>query len=174
MNQHSAMPLRRRAVVPLMVAAVAVVALLAPLPVTAHDGSSGDVEIARGVFSTLEGGEQLGFDIDGRAMMVRLPHHTLVHVRVNGLAAKTTYPAHVHDGPCSADPPGGVHYQHKPGDGPRFVNDVNEIWPEITTNGRGGAHAHAAHGHRARPDARSVVIHYPEDTSIRLACADLR
>jgi len=150
----------------------AVLTLLLPGPVTAH-GGHGDVEISRGTFVTLDGGEQMGIDIEGRVMMARLPHHTLVHVRVTGLDAKTTYPAHVHDAPCGDDPPGGSHYQHKSGDGPRFVNPVNEIWPEITSNGSGRAHGHAAHGHRARPDARSVVIHYPADTSIRLACADL-
>jgi len=158
----------------LLWAAVAlIVAFNAPSPVTAHGGQDHRVETTRGAFVTLPGGADLDFIIEGRASMVRLPHHTLVHVRVRGLDPKTTYPAHVHNAPCSATPSGGSHYQHKVGEGPRFVNAVNEIWPEVTTNGAGRSHGHAAHGYRARPDAMSVVIHYPPDTSIRLACADL-
>ncbi len=159
---------------PLLWAAVALIVAFSAGPVTAS-GRSHDrgVETTRGTFVTLPGGTDLDFVIEGRAMMTRLPHHTLVHVRVRGLDPKTTYPAHVHNAPCSADPPGGSHYQHKAGEGPRFVNAVNEIWPELTTNGAGRSHGHAAHGYRARPDAMSVVIHYPPDTSIRLACADL-
>lgn len=158
----------------LWVAVVLIVAFNSPSPVTAHGGSHDpSVETTRGTFITLPGGEDLDFAIEGRVMMARLPHHTLVHVRVRGLDPKTTYPAHVHDAPCSDTPAGGSHYQHRAGEGPRFVNPVNEMWPEVTTNGSGRGHAHAAHGYRARPDAMSVVIHYPLDTSIRLACADL-
>ena len=158
----------------LLAFAILIVAFNAPSPVTAHGGGADhDIEKTRGNFVTLPGGEDLGFEIEGRALMLRLPHHTLVHLRVRGLDAKTTYPAHVHNARCSEDPAGGSHYQHQAGDGPRFVNAVNEMWPEVRTNGNGSAHSHAAHGHRARPDAMSVVIHYPADTSIRLACADL-
>jgi hypothetical protein len=89
---------------------------------------------------------------------------------VRGLEANTTYPAHVHNAPCSATPPGGSHYQHQVG-GP--VDAVNEIWPIVTTGSAGRGFGSAWHTHRARPDAMSIVIHYPPDTSIRLACADL-
>jgi Cu-Zn family superoxide dismutase len=96
---------------------------------------------------------------------------TLVTLRVRGLVPNTTYPTHVHNQPCSATPPGGSHYQHTLG-GP--VDAVNEIWPTIETNRRGAGAAFVVHGERARGDAQSIVIHYPPDTSIRLACVDLR
>lgn len=165
-------PTRRWSLVGAAIALI--IAVAAPAVAAANDGRhDADTDISRGTFQTLPGGDDLGFTVEGRAMMVRLAHHTLVHVRVRGLDAKTTYPAHVHDAPCSADPPGGSHYQHRAGEGPRFVNAVNEIWPEVRTNGRGRAHGHATHGHRARAEAMSIVIHYPADTSVRLACADL-
>ena len=50
---------------------------------------------------------------------------------------------------------------------------MNEIWPVVTTNDSGRGWGSAVHRHRARPDAMAIVIHYPPDTSIRLACLDL-
>ena len=96
---------------------------------------------------------------------------TLVVVRVRNLAPNTTYPVHVHNQPCSATPPGGGHYQNVV-DGP--VDPVNEMWPVIETNRRGRGVGFAVHDARAREDAQSIVVHYPDDTSIRLGCLDLR
>jgi len=136
----------------------------------AHADDRGPVQITSGEFHTLPGGTDLDYDIGGRAVMVRLPHRTLVRVHVEGLDADTTYPAHVHNAPCDASPAGGGHYQHEIG-GP--VDSVNEIWPIVTTSRHGRGHAQVAHAHRARPEAQAIVIHYPDDTSIRLACVDL-
>ncbi len=129
--------------------------------------------VTSGRFTTLPGGADLGYTIEGHAVMVRTPAGggaTRVMVSVQGLDPETTYPAHVHNLPCSATPPGGSHYQHEVGGA---VDAVNEIWPAITTNADGVGRGKASHGHWARDDARSVVIHYPPDTSIRLACVDL-
>ena len=131
-------------------------------------------EVTSGRFQTLPGGADLGFDLRGRAVMIRFGRHggqTIVGVHISGLDADTTYPTHVHNQPCSATPPGGSHYQHEVGGA---VDTVNEMWPTITTDRRGNGFGHAVHGHRARPDARSIVVHYPPDTSIRLACVDLQ
>lgn len=144
--------------------------VLAAAPAAAGEGGA---DVASGEFSTLAGGVELGYDIDGRVVMRRVPAdggRTTVTVQVRGLDAATVYPVHVHNAPCSADPPGGSHYQHEVG-GP--VDAVNEIWPAVTTNAAGNGRGSASHGHWARPDAQSVVIHYPANTSIRLACADL-
>ena len=130
-------------------------------------------EVTHGHFVTLPGGAELGYHVHGRAKMVRSDRHggvTKVVVRVRGLDPDTTYPAHVHNQPCSATPPGGSHYQHVIGGA---VDQVNEIWPTITTDHRGRGTGFALHGERARDDARSIVVHYPPDTSIRLACLDL-
>ncbi len=72
-------------------------------------------EVTHGHFETLPGGAELGYHVHGRAKMVRSDRHggvTKVVVRVRGLDPDTTYPAHVHNQPCSATPPGGSHYQH--------------------------------------------------------------
>lgn len=130
----------------------------------------GWANLTSGRFEMLPGGEQLGYDIRGRTIMVRSHEHTLVLVRARGLEPNTTYPAHVHDAPCDADPPGGGHYQHDVG-GP--VDDQNEIWPTVTARRNGRGFGIAFHDEVARPDARAVVIHHPPDTSIRLACVDL-
>ena len=134
---------------------------------------AGGAEVSSGRFTTLPGGTDLGYEIEGRAVMVRIPAHdgkTLVAVHVRGLDARSAYPTHVHNAPCSATPPGGSHYQHDVGGA---VDPYNEMWPTLNTNAAGNGVGFARHGHWARADAMSIVIHYPEDTSIRLACADL-
>jgi hypothetical protein len=137
---------------------IVVIALVvvAAAPASAGSGVRKHAEVTKGAF-----------------VMVRVPwrhSRTFVAVHVRGLDPTTVYPVHVHNAPCSADPPGGSHYQHEVGGA---VDDVNEIWPAVTTNDAGRGHGSATHGHWARPDAQSVVIHYPANTSIRLACADL-
>lgn len=152
-----------------LVALAAVATGLAPTTADAHRRA--DVDTGR--FETLPGAVELGYEISGGAAMLRTQAfggHTAVVVRVRGLDPNTTYPAHVHNQPCDATPPGGSHYQHTIG-GP--VDAVNEIWPTVTTGRRGTGYGLAFHDHVARDDARAIVIHYPPDTSIRLACADL-
>ena len=140
-------------------------------PADAH--GSRHREVTHGHVETLPGGVELGYQLHGRAKMVRTDRDggtTKVVVRIRGLDPDTSYPTHVHNQPCSATPPGGGHYQHVIG-GP--VDPVNEIWPTISTDERGRGLGFAVHGERARPDAMSIVVHYPPDTSIRLACIDL-
>jgi len=151
--------------------ALATIAALSPGTASAHsERARGPVEVTHGQLMTLAGGESLGYDITGHAVMVRTQNGTSVALHVRGLDADTTYPAHVHNAPCTATPSGGGHYQHVVG-GP--VDASNEIWPTVATNHRGLGWGRATHDHRARPDAMSIVIHYPLNTSIRLACVDL-
>jgi superoxide dismutase, Cu-Zn family len=160
--------MKRRLIV--LAAALAALAAVAATPAAAHQ----PVQVTAGRVVTLPGGADLGYDIEGIAVMVRTPAHggrTFVVATVRGLDPNTTYPAHVHNAACDATPPGGSHYQRVAG-GP--VNDENEIWPTITTGRRGNGLGTATHEAWAREDARSIVIHYPADTSIRLACVDLR
>ena len=144
-------------------------------PAAAHDRHPGWLDVTHGRFQPLPGGLELGIDMRGRAQMYRVgtarDGATLVVVRVRKLAPNTTYPVHVHNQPCSATPPGGGHYQNVVG-GP--VDPVNEMWPVIETNRRGRGVGFAVHDARAREDAQSIVVHYPDDTSIRLGCLDLR
>ena len=151
-----------------LLAIVTAFAMLLAVPATASAGRQ--VDIDRGRFTTLPGGEALNYSVDGSATMVRFGGSTLVIVQIGGLDANQTYPTHVHNARCSATPPGGSHYQDQVG-GP--VDSVNEIWPTVSTNRRGNGIGIAWHDERARPDAMSIVVHYPADTSIRLACVDL-
>lgn len=161
---------RTRSVLATVAAAAAILVTPAVTTASGERASRSPVEITTGAVANLPDGVALGYDLDGAAVMVRTPRRTLVAIHVRGLDPSTTYPAHVHNAPCSATPAGGGHYQHEVG-GP--VDAVNEIWPVVTSNSRGRGHGFAAHGFRARPEAQSIVIHYPPDTSIRLACVDL-
>ena len=157
---------RNRRIVTLALAAGLLLALAAP----ATAANRRHVEVTRGSVVTLVGGQDLGYSLQGRAAMVRFAEATFVAVRVKGLDPNTTYPTHVHNAPCSSVPPGGGHYQNEVGGA---VDDVNEMWPMVTTNAHGRGWGTAWHGHQARPEAMAIVIHYPADTSIRLACIDL-
>ncbi|HEX9855694.1 MAG TPA: hypothetical protein VGC47_10290 [Acidimicrobiia bacterium] len=152
------------------VAALAVLGAVSTTPATAHTRA----EVTAGRFHTLPGGEALGYHVTGLAVMVRTSAHggtTSVVAAVRGLDPNTTYPSHVHNAPCSATPPGGGHYQRQVGGA---VDAVNEIWPTITTSAAGNGLGTASHGDWAREEAQSIIIHYPANTSIRLACVDLR
>lgn len=154
---------------------ITVLAAVAGLAVTTSPVDAGGrghhMEVATGHFQTLPGGADT--DIAGHAVMFRSDRgggRTVVVVRARGLDPSTSYPTHVHNQPCSADPPGGSHYQNVIG-GP--VDPVNEIWPTISTRANGHGFGYAEHSARARDDAMSIVVHNPANTSIRLACVDL-
>jgi hypothetical protein len=151
-----------------LVALVAAFTMALAVPATAMAIRGADV--MKGDFTTLSGGDDLGYAIRGTAGIGRYADSTLVVVNVRGLDANQTYPTHVHNAACSSTPAGGSHYQNIVG-GP--VDNINEIWPTVTTNTRGHGVGIAWHSDRARSDAMSIVIHYPADTSIRLACVDL-
>ena len=139
-----------------------------------YDAGHQRAEITSGRFHTLPGGTGLGYDITGTAKMVRVGSddgHTFVIVRLRGLDPNGSYPTHVHNRPCDATPPGGGHYQHEVAGA---VDSHNEIWPTVASNRGGKGVGMAVHEWRARPEAQSVVVHYPADTSVRLACVDLR
>lgn len=163
-----------KALIPILAATAALTITGTATEANAHPATDHRrVEVTSGSFETLPGGTELGYDVRGHAVMIRSTRHggrTTVAVCVRGLQPETVYPTHVHDQPCSSTPPGGSHYQHEVG-GP--VDAANEMWPTVTTNRRGNGFGVATHGHRARADAQSIVVHFPLDTSIRLACLDL-
>lgn len=153
--------------IPTLAAATALVAgLAAPTSAGADPGA----EVTSGRFRATALGEERGHDVRGGAVMIRNDAdggRTIVVSVVRGLDPDTTYGSHVHDAPCAAG--GGGHYQHEVGGD---VDPVNEIWPTIRTNAHGNGRGVATHEHRARPDARSIVIHDPSDGG-RIACLDL-
>lgn len=126
-------------------------------------------QVTAGDLHTFATGVSRGYDISGRAQMVRSADgRTLVHVQAWGLSADTTYPVHVHNAPCAVNN-GGGHYQDVVG-GP--VDNVNEIWPGFRTNASGHGNGEAANDFTARPEAQALVIH--DTDGARIACADLQ
>lgn len=158
-----------RPTIRLLGAALLLVALLVPTTALSADQAA---TATRGTFTTLSGGADLGYDLDGHAVMVRSPATgtTRVRVHVSGLEPDTTYGVHVHAASCDTTPPGGGHYQHEVGGA---VDAVNEIWPTVTTNAAGVGMGDAVHDHVARADAQAIVIHWPGNAAVRLACLDL-
>jgi hypothetical protein len=127
--------------------------------------------VSSGDLSTYAAGPMRGYDISGRAQMVRTADgKTLVQVQAWGLKPNAAYPVHVHNAPCSVNN-GGGHYQDVVG-GP--VDNVNEIWPGFTTDASGHGNGRAANDFTARPEAQAVVIHDSDGSGARIACADLQ
>ncbi len=127
-------------------------------------------EVTKGRVKTFAIGLEQGYDIRGKAIMVRNNGKTVARLFVKGLTPNTAYGSHVHNKACNVDN-GGGHYQHEIGTGPDFVNDTNETWLSFTSNSRGMGRSAATHDHIARDDAQSVVIH--DTVGARIACADL-
>ncbi|MCJ7779936.1 MAG: hypothetical protein MUQ27_03855 [Acidimicrobiia bacterium] len=151
-------------------ALVAVVAMITVFMVATQADATG-AQVTTGRFDTTQAGMDAGYDINGFAIMVRIPvgsdGETLVRVLVRGLEPNKAYSTHVHNGTCESG--GGSHYQEVVGGS---VDAVNEIWPTVNTNQRGNGRGAASHGHWARPEAQSIVIHEP-GSGVRLACAQL-
>lgn len=138
------------------------VALIA-VGVFAADGA----QVTAGELEPFLAGIERGYDISGRAHMVRTASgETLTTVQAWGLAPNTTYGVHVHNAACAAG--GGGHYQDVVGGD---VDSVNEIWLGFTTNSSGHGNGFAANGFTARPEAQALVIH--DGDGARIACADL-
>jgi hypothetical protein len=124
-------------------------------------------------------------DIRGTAKLVRSGHHTTVEVKVSGLEPGEVYSAHLHEGTCGN--PTSPHYQDDLA-GP--AGPPNELWPSsdkndptfgLLANGRGVAKGSGRADWVARPTARAIWIHQPEDPTAppgehvhaRIGCADL-
>lgn len=158
----------KKALIPIILVTAGLTTAAAP---AIADGRHGPVEVTNGRFQPLPPSADGVHDgIKGGAIMFRTARDTTVYVKVNGLAPGATYPAHVHNRPCSAMPAGGGHYQQVPS---ATGDRVNEIWPTITADAKGHGTGHAVNAFAARPEAQSIVIHNPANTSIRLACVDL-
>ena len=170
MNAKSGRTLRRIRNAAVAVGALGVVVVLPASPA--------DAAASYGQFGGLGGNE-----VEGVAVLNRSGSGTHGVIVVRGLAPGVTYAAHLHNAACSADNPGGGHYQDTAGAG---TTPPNELWFSSTRNPLAGITANAAgvavgRGSAdwvARPEARSVVIHaIPAGGSTaggpKIACADL-
>lgn len=137
----------------------------------ASSAVAGGAQVTKGSFDTFAEGPTLGYEIDGKAHMVRTADgKTIVRVNVVGLTPGDTYGSHVHNQACSDGNAGG-HYRLGVAV-PDGDLDGHEIWPgPFTANAAGSAHGKTTVSATAGPDAVSVVIHAPSGEKI--ACADL-
>jgi hypothetical protein len=138
----------------------------APLEVEAYP----DI-LVEGTSVQLEAAEQKNLDdLQALASLRRtIAGATRVRVTAVGLGAGVSYPAHVHALPCSVES-GGPHYKIDTSEADTV--EENELWLMLAADADGAATSEQSFAHIARADARSIVIHDPED-SARLACIDL-
>lgn len=131
----------------------------------------------RGVFGVTAAGVELGYDINGSAVMVINSVGTNVKVALAGLDSAKVYGSHLHNGACGDG--GGGHYQDVEGG---ETTPPNELWvvtsgTVVESDGNGFADAAGSAMWQARISGtgtlgRSVVLHEPGGA--RIACADLR
>ena len=124
-----------------------------------------------GDFKLTTNGVDRRFTFGGQAALVRnVRGDSSAMIWVENATSNTTFPAHVHEKPCS-DAIGGGHYKLEPTVAQAI--EANEMWPAVTT-GLGGLGFGGTNqlGHFARVEAQSMVIHDPLDGA-KLACADL-
>jgi hypothetical protein len=102
---------------------------------------------------------------------------TSVRIAVTGLAPSTDYTAHVHDGKCDGNPPGGGHWLSDP-DGEDAAGNIIELSFTTSESGVGSATVSTD----LVPDSRaeSVVVHAPDAlmqseglNANRVLCGDL-
>jgi hypothetical protein len=93
-----------------------------------------------------------------------------VLLEVAGVTPNATYPAHVHNLPCTLQN-GGAHYKRSSAE--TATLEANELWLDFTAKSDGTASSELAASHIARADARSIVIHDSAADGARLACIDL-
>lgn len=102
---------------------------------------------------------------------------TTVQLSLVGLDPDTVYMAHVHDGACDEDPPGGGHWLADP-DGEDAAGNIVEL--HFTTDEDGTASTTASAPFMLDDRSESVVVHAPEAAvedagldSDRVLCGDL-
>lgn len=115
--------------------------------------------------------------VHGRARLFRGERgRTKLSVSAGGLAADTSYPAHLHVDKCADN---GPEYRDDP---EGVAEPPNELWAAsdqadpgagLRTDSSGRTKGMGSVAWTARPEALSVVIHSPDTGHPALACADL-
>ncbi|GAA1669264.1 hypothetical protein GCM10009830_13750 [Glycomyces endophyticus] len=102
---------------------------------------------------------------------------TSVQLTVGGLAGSTEYTAHVHDGECDENPPGGGHWLADP-NGEDAAGNIVEL--SFTTSETGTGEVTESSPLMLDDRAESVVVHAPDAavtaaglTGNRVLCGDL-
>jgi len=127
-----------------------------------------NIEVSLGVFQSTSTGSERGFDLSGRAMLLRENSgKTEAFAHVLGLTPNYSFATHVHNLPCELG--GGGHYKMDPTVAGAI--ESNEIWPIVEVNADGVGSGYGMLAHSARPEAQSMVIH--DMDGARIGCADL-
>lgn len=86
---------------------------------------------------------------------------TTITLGVRGVRPGHTFGAHVHTDACGPRPAdSGPHYRDIEGDDPSLANAENEVWLDVTADGRGTGRSTAVQEWTFRPgEAASVVLH---------------
>lgn len=102
---------------------------------------------------------------------------TSVQLTVAGLGPDVEYMAHVHDGECNEDPPGGGHWLSDP-NGEDAVGNIIEL--HFTTSATGTGETTVSSDLMIDDRAESIVVHAPDTLtesegldSDRVLCGDL-
>ncbi|OAR26771.1 hypothetical protein A8W25_00195 [Streptomyces sp. ERV7] len=115
---------------------------------------------------------------------------TRFDLSIEGALAQHTYGVHVHREPCGAHPEdSGAHYQDRldpqqPSTDPVYANPRNEVWLDVTTDGRGDGKSATQVAWRFRPGEAGSLVFHQEATATgpghagtagaRLACVSVR
>ncbi|MEU5870089.1 hypothetical protein AB0A73_00845 [Glycomyces sp. NPDC047369] len=96
---------------------------------------------------------------------------TSVQLTVAGLAGSTEYTAHVHDGECDDDPPGGGHWMADP-DGEDAAGNIIEL--TFTTSESGSGETTVSSNLTLDDRAESIVVHAPDAVAAEQGLSDNR
>ncbi|MEU6249913.1 hypothetical protein [Glycomyces sp. NPDC047010] len=162
-------------------AATALTALLAAAALSGCGGAEDVADAPGGTWTAALEPTAAWADLDPQATGtadVSSTGSTSVHLAVAGLHPDTAYMAHVHDGACDEDPPGGGHWLADP-DGEDATGNIIEL--SFTTDGTGTAAATDSTDLVPDDRAKSIVVHAPDDLatdegadSNRVLCGDLK
>ena len=126
-----------------------------------------NAEVESGTFVLLDS-RPPGYDeVTGQAFLARHDAGTTVSITLEGLAADTSFIAHVHEGLCSES--GGDHYKFDP-DGSDLP--PNEIHLAFVSDGAGMGFMTAENDAVVSEDARSLVVHPSDLLDNKLACVE--
>lgn len=162
-------------------AAVALVAALAGCGGDADDSADGEdgADLGESLAATLAATDAWAdaYPLATGGAEVTTDDGTNVRLSVAGLGPDADYTAHLHDGGCAEDPPGGGHWLADP-TGEDAAGNIIEL--SFTTNAQGAGSTDVSSGLALDDRAKSIVVHAPGPEveaqrfdSDRMLCGDL-
>jgi hypothetical protein len=119
-----------------------------------------------------------GMRIRGTAKLIHGARgSTKLSVHAGGLPPAKGYPTWLHSGACADNGPDYINDPNGPHEPPNALwasSDSANPKGSLQSSASGNAKGYGMASWAARPEARSVVIHNPDDATKALACADLQ